>query len=292
MSKRVLITGSNGQLGKTLKDIVATEYNQNEYVFVGRSKFDITDFNHVANFLNASSFDYIINCAAYTNVEKAEDEPEKAFLINAEAVENLAIECKKRNIVLIHISTDYVFDGENPNPYLETDNTNPINTYGASKRKGEELIELILQQYYIVRTSWLYSIYKHNFVATISDKIKADANLKIVDSQYGTPTSSIALSRFLIFLTEKNIDFGTYHFSAKGETTWYDFALEIASYYESYDINKISPINTYITKAKRPQNSVLNNSKALRHFENIPHWKTQLEEVIDTIIENGNIGKR
>src|SRR5699024_1131609 len=164
--KKILITGANGQLGKCLKNM-ENHYPEIRFVFTSKEKLDIRDESGIKTLFQEQNFTHCINCAAYTNVEKAEKEPEKAFAINAEAVKNLAEICRDFDVVLLHISTDYVFDGEKNTPYSEIDQTNPINVYGASKLKGEEYIQEIWKKHFIFRTSWLYSQYGHNFYKTI-----------------------------------------------------------------------------------------------------------------------------
>jgi len=277
---KVLVTGSNGQLGKTLQEFYASSKDV-EFTFTTRDELDITNTKEIDQYLKKNDIDYCINCAAYTNVEKAEDEPEHAFLINSIAVHNLALACKKKGIILIHISTDYVFDGEKTKPYKESDETYPINTYGKSKLKGEQNIKAILDHYFIIRTSWLYSRFGHNFLDTILKKVLHNDDLKIVSSQTGSPTSCDDLAEFIYFLIlNKDITFGIYHFTSQKSTSWYGFAKHIASHFKAYDLKKIQPLETYKTKAERPSYSVLDLSKTLNIYPKINSWIHSVNETI------------
>lgn len=280
MKVRVLVTGANGQLGQTIKELYSND-NVIDFTFTTKSKLDITDPKEVDTFLSLNPFEYCINCAAFTNVEQAEISPEKAYLVNAEGVKNLATACKKHDITLIHISTDYVFDGKAHTPYKEDDKTNPLNVYGKSKLKGEEHIKHISSQYFIIRSSWLYSKFGNNFLKSIIGKIQKQEHLRITTSQKGTPTSCIDLSEFIIQLIKDKItSFGLYHFSALGETTWYGFALEICSHMKEFNCKNIKPVETYHSLAARPEYSVLDNSKARLFFNNQVLWNKSVETTI------------
>src|SRR5690606_5979781 len=225
--KKILVTGANGQLGRCIKD-AATDFPDLEFLFVSKEELDIENANLLKEYFTKNLFDYCINTAAYTNVEKAEGEAEKAFAINAEAVKNLALTCKENDVVLLHISTDYVFDGKKKSTYVETDITNPINVYGASKLKGEQYIQEIGNKFYIFRTSWLYSQYGHNFLKTILKYSQEGKPLTITTEQTGTPTNANDLARMILQVIEQDkADYGVYHYSNAGETTWYGFAAEI-----------------------------------------------------------------
>ena len=282
MKSKVLITGANGQLGKTIKEISSDFTNSIDFVFVEKSELDITNSKSVEIYFQSNKFDYCINCAAYTNVDLAETETKIAFDVNANAAKNLAVNCKAYNTTLIHVSTDYVFDGTKQSPYTESDLTNPINTYGESKLLGEDYIRKHLDNYFIIRTSWLYSKFNKNFVKTIFNKLKEDEKLTIITSQKGTPTSCNDLSYFILFLiTDAIKKFGTYHFSAKGETTWYGLALHISKFLSKS--SNVTPIKDYPTKAKRPFYSVLNNSKVeLLYSKPLIKW----EECVDEVLKN------
>ena len=281
MTTKVLVTGARSQLAKTLKEVSEAQPIDIQFLFLDKEAFDLTNFEQVESILKAGKFDYCVNCAAYTNVDLAETEVEQAFLVNAEAVEHLAQMCKSTQTRLIHISTDYVFDGNSGIPYKEAHATNPINKYGQSKRLGEEHIQSVLKEYFIIRASWLYSKYQGNFVYTIVDKIKSNSNLEITDSQKGSPTSASSLSKFILFLIDNKIgSYGVYHFSDQVEITWYDFALEIALSFKNYNSKKIKAGDSYKTKAKRPVYSVLDNSKVNEIYSDRLDWKSELDDVL------------
>lgn len=281
MKINVLVTGANGQLGKTIKNLFLVNDDGLEFTFVTKQELDISNKPSLIEYFNAKSFDYCINCAAYTNVEQAEESVEDAFRINSDAVSFLAECCSNSNVVLIHISTDYVFDGKKESPYLESDDTNPINEYGRSKLAGEKQIQALITQYFIIRTSWLYSQYPKNFVTTIASKIIENADLTITTSQTGTPTSCVELSKFLYWLILNRItDFGVYHFSAKGTATWYDFALNITEHFPEYNKDKITKTIEFKSKAQRPSYSVMDNSKVQSIYKHQNHWKTDLDAVV------------
>jgi dTDP-4-dehydrorhamnose reductase len=287
MSTKILVTGSNGQLGKTLKDLYQDNNDYLEFSFLTKSELDISNKETLNDYFKNHSFEYCINCAAYTNVEQAEESIEDAFRINAEAVGYLAESCNESNTTLIHISTDYVFDGKKGKPYSETDLTHPINEYGRSKLAGEELIKKSLKNYFIVRTSWLYSKHAKNFVTTIASKIKEDSDLTITTSQKGTPTSCVELSKFIYWLIKtESKDFGIYHFSAKGASTWYDFALKIADHFADYEKSKITSTTSFKSKAERPEYSVMDNSKVQKNYGAQNHWEVDVDAVVRDLLGN------
>lgn len=259
--KSVLVTGANGQLGKTIKEL----YKENEiglrFVFVSKEALDIASKDGLKLFFKNNSFDYCINCAAYTNVEQAEKTPEIAYLINAVGVKNLAEICDENNTVLIHISTDYVFDGEKTEPYTVKDAPNPINEYGKSKLEGEKYIQNILTRYFIVRTSWLYSKkYGNNFYKAILNKAKTESQLSITTAQKGCPTDTLNLSQFIIKLIQENRgDYGVFHFCDEKVMTWHGFAKQILTENNLNQSTKLVEVNNYRTFARRPKSSVLKN---------------------------------
>jgi len=260
--KTVLVTGANGQLGKCFQE-KAENFPRLKFIWKTSAELDITDKKNLQHFFEKNSIDYCLNCAAYTNVEKVESEEETAFLVNAEAVKNLAEICKKEDTTLIHFSTDYVFDGASSKSYIETDRTNPINIYGASKLEGEQHIQNTLTRYFIFRTSWLYSAYGHNFYKTILKKSdKKDCELFITGEQKGTPTNAHDLAEAVLKIIEtEKIAFGLYHFTNNGEASWYTFAKEILKISNRLDQVNLHESNYYKTIAKRPTNSVLNTAK-------------------------------
>ena len=255
---RVLVTGSGGQLGKTFKEFII-DYKEGVFDFKTSQELDITVSEKVDWTLKKGDYDYCINCAAYTNVEQAEKYPEKAFLVNAEGVKNLAEACKDHKTTLIHISTDYVFDGTKEKPYIVGDLTNPINEYGKSKLNGEKYIREILSNYYIIRTSWLYSKkYGHNFYRTILPKAEQGAELKITDEQKGCPTNTETLAKFVLEeVIFGNQAFGTYHVTDGEPMTWFDFAKHILKENKLTHRANLVLDRNYRTFAKRPKNSVI-----------------------------------
>lgn len=282
MNVRVLVTGANGQLGQTIKDLFLENKDDVEFVFAEKKILDISDIGAIEEFFKEKKINYCINCAAYTNVEQAEDSSALAFKINAEAARNLAIVCNQNNVILIHVSTDYVFNGENNRPYTETDIAKPLNEYGKSKLLGEQYILDNTKDYFIIRTSWLYSKYGNNFLKTIVNKIKENTPLKITTAEVGTPTSCIDLAGFIYFLIlSKSNAFGIYHYSNEGKATWYDFAIEIASHFKSYNIANITPVDSFKTKAERPKYSVLSKTKVKKLTgRTIQDWKDSVEAIL------------
>ena len=277
--KSVIVLGSQGQLGKTLRDV--SNIDANKFHFYSRSEIDITDKKDLEEVFKNSDFDYCINCAAYTNVEAAENNTQEAFLINAEGVKNIAEVCETYQVKLIHISTDYVFDGNKKTPYTNTDNTNPINQYGKSKLQGELYIQEQLKAYYIIRTSWLYSLHGKNFFKTIINKIENDEVLNITTEQEGTPTSCLDLVEFILHIIKKDaVPYGIYNFSAKGSTTWFGFAKEIAKHFNPQKTDTILPSEKFQTLAKRPKYSVLNLNETEKHYRELKCWEISVSEMV------------
>ena len=281
MSTNIVVTGSNGQLGSCIQ-LIAQGYKELNIDFFSSSELDITSEEQIGSLFTQTSIDYVINCAAYTNVEQAEKEPEKAYQVNTEGVRLLAESCKENDAVLIHISTDYVFDGSKSTPYTEEDIPNPINEYGKSKLAGEKYIQQILNQYFIIRTSWLYSQFGKNFYKTILQKSETQDKLTIVDSEIGTPTSAMDLSNFILNLINLRSDnYGLFHYSNTGQATWYDFAYEILKAYGKLDVVKLEKTDYYPTFAKRPGYSVLSKKKTITYTEQTPpNWKDSLQELM------------
>jgi dTDP-4-dehydrorhamnose reductase len=281
--KTVLVTGASGQLGSCIKRLSKAE-DSIDWLFMDSSEIDITSQCDLEECFKSKRIDYCINTAAYTNVEKAESEKEKALKINADAVKNLAKICKKNRTVLIHISTDYVFDGKTGRPYLETDSTNPINVYGASKLKGETYIQANMNEYFIFRTSWLFSEFGHNFYKTILKKAAENAILNITTEQTGTPTNANHLAQLVLkLIREKNSDYGLYHFSNLGETTWYGFAEEILRVSNNLEKIKLNKDNSYKTIAARPLYSVLDKQKLKETLKFTPvSWEEAVRDVYQT----------
>lgn len=280
--KKVLVTGASGQLGQCIKRM-SSRYQECEFTFTTSDDLDLSLFGVVSAFFRTHKFDYCINCAAYTQVEQAEKEQELAYLINAEAVKNLAEICAENECALIHISTDYVFDGKTQSPYTEEDETAPLNVYGASKLLGEEYIRRNMTRYFILRTSWLYSDKGQNFFNTIRKKAAAGEELQITTKQIGTPTNAYDLAEFMLELVVSGSKkYGLYHYSNLGEASWYDFALEILTLENSK--TKISKNDDYQTIATRPVYSVLNKNKIIDTFKiDIPDWKESLKKVYQNL---------
>jgi len=279
--KKILITGANGQLGKCIKD-ASENYPELSFLFASREDLNIVNEGATLKLFTENNFDYCINAAAYTNVEKAESEQEKAFQINAEGVKNLALICNQFGTTLIQISTDYVFDGEKTTPYTEEDETNPINVYGASKLKGEQYLQEICEKHFIIRTSWLYSQYGHNFYNSILKFAKEGRELKITTEQTGTPTNANDLADALLnIVTNNSKEYGIYNFSNTGEANWYDFAKAILQHTKQFDPRKLAKTDHYRTFAKRPKNSVLDTLKYKNIFgKGLTNWKESLSTLI------------
>ncbi len=255
--KRILVTGASGQLGLCIKEI-QTKYPQLYFFFKNSIELNILDAKRLTEVFQENEIDYCINCAAYTNVEMAEQFPNKAFEINAEGVRQLASACKVKNVILIHISTDYVFDGKKNTPYNTDDITLPINNYGKSKLQGEKYIQAILSNHFIVRTSWLYSTYGNNFYLKVLNKARNGENLTITDAQVGCPTNGLNLAAYLIEIILRNSEnFGIYHFTDNEVMTWYEFAKKIIQENHLENTTKIVRDNNYRSFVARPQYSVL-----------------------------------
>ncbi|MBW8198967.1 dTDP-4-dehydrorhamnose reductase [Flagellimonas abyssi] len=256
---KILVTGSNGQLGKTLKELALGLENLSFY-FKTSKELDITRVDQLLDTFEKEQYDFCINCAAYTNVEEAEKFPDLANQVNAEGVKNLAEVCKKQQTSLIHISTDYVFDGKKEGGYTVEDKTNPINVYGKSKLAGEKFIQQIQPNHYIIRTSWLYSKkYGHNFYLTILRKASEGTELRITDQQIGCPTDTITLARFILdeIVIAGDKPFGLYHVTDGRPMTWFDFAKKILEDNRLTEKAELVLDRNYRTFAARPKNSVL-----------------------------------
>lgn len=289
--KSILVTGAKGQLGSELKEIInLNPISDCSFVFTDIDTLDITDKIAIENFVNENNIELIVNCAAYTAVDKAETETDNATVINSIAPAYLAETAIKHKARLIHISTDYVFDGTGNIPYKEDDETNPRSAYGLTKQGGELAIMNILSESIIIRTSWLYSTYGNNFVKTILKYGKERGTLDVVTDQIGTPTYAFDLAKVIIKIIESFYsgitDFkpGIYHYTNEGVCSWYDFAKEILAMSGIACI--VNPIETkdYPLPAKRPSYSILNKSKIKSTFNiSIPYWKDSLRECLDRL---------
>ena len=290
---KVLVTGKNGQLGKSIHKIVTNNEQNSEFVFVGKEVLDLSSQDSIINYFNSNSFDVIINCAAYTEVDKAEKEIELANYINHIAIGKIAEISNNHKVKLIHISTDFIFDGVSEKAYLESDNPNPLNIYGKSKLAGEVAVCAAMKKNaIIIRTSWLYSEYSNNFVNTIIRKSQKIGELNVVSDQYSSPTNANDLAEVIIQIINhnkfRNHDQLTqiYHYSGYGVCSWFEFAREILDL-ANIDC-QVNPIEAkdYLTTAKRPKYSFLNTDKIAKDFDlEIPFWKDSLKVSIDNLLE-------
>ena len=289
MSKHLLVTGANGQLGREIREL-SSYFPDYEFTFITRDELDLSDALAIKVWFANKAFDVIINCAAYTAVDKAETEAELAFAINTTAVQTLAQIAKQQGISMLHISTDYVFAGDSCKPYQETDATCPQGVYGQSKLDGElTMLAINPDRSVIIRTSWVYSRFGNNFVKTMVRLGKERRELSVIYDQVGTPTSAKDLALVLLMIIDSpqlQSQSGTeiYHYSNEGVCSWYDFAIAI---FKSAPIRcKVIPIETkdYPTPAKRPHYSLLNKAKIKNTFDlTIPYWKDSLPECLQHI---------
>jgi len=281
---KILVTGGNGQLGSELK-VLSDVYPEFNFDFTDTHSLDITSDKKVLNYFENNSFDYCINCAAYTLVDKAETDAILADKVNNLGSSNISLACKKYDTILIHISTDFVFDGKSNVAYTENDAHAPINVYGETKLKGEFAVQKILQKYFIIRTSWLYSSFGNNFVKTMLKLAITKNTLNVIDDQVGTPTFARDLARVVLNIIENNnTSYGLYHYSNEGVSSWFDFAQAIFEY--SYLNTEVIPIVTehYPTPAKRPRFTVLNKTKIKENCKiKIPYWRDSLKECLKLI---------
>lgn len=277
-SKRILVTGANGQLGSEMRRL--GEISPNEYIFTDVAELDITDKDAVIAFTQQNNINVIVNCAAYTNVDKAEDDEATAELINATAVRNLAEAAKSVDATLFHVSTDYVFGSEGNTPRTEDMPLNPLGAYGRTKLHGEQAIAEVGAKAIIIRTAWLYSEYGNNFLKTMLRLTKEKETLNVVFDQVGTPTYAGDLAMTIFSIIEGdyyNGNEGVYHFSNEGVCSWYDFAQEIST--AMGHKCQICPChsNEFPSKVTRPPYSVLDKTKIKRTFGvDIPHWRESM----------------
>ncbi len=296
----VLVTGANGQLGQSIK-FISKNYLDIDFVFCDSTVLDITNLDNVTQIFEQFKPNFCINTAAYTAVDKAESEPEKAYLINVVGAKNLALVCKEYDTILLHVSTDFVFDGTstelsvtNGKGYTEQDIPNPTGVYGQTKLDGEKAIQEIFENYFIIRTSWVYSQFGNNFMKTMLRLASERDTISVVNDQIGTPTNAVDLAQVLINIichTERsrsahNIgfeinNFGIYNFSNEGKCSWYEFALKI------FEVNNLKinvqpiPTSNYPTPAKRPSFSVLDKTKIKSTFKiDIKSWEESLKTII------------
>ncbi|MHC1705185.1 MAG: dTDP-4-dehydrorhamnose reductase [Tenuifilaceae bacterium] len=286
---KLLVTGSNGQLGSEIKSI-SSQFPSISLIYTDVDELDITNPEAVNKILVSNKPDFVVNCAAYTAVDKAEQDIEAATKINSLAPGILAKACSDNNCKLIHISTDYVFDGESHKPYDELSKVNPTSQYGISKLKGEEAV-LKSGVSMVIRTSWLYSSFGLNFVKTIIRNAKIKPELRVVFDQVGSPTYAKDLANAILAIVNKgkeNFKPEIFHYSNEGVCSWYDFAVEIVSYTKLEC--KISPIETkdYPLPAKRPHYSVFNKAKIRNLYQlEIPHWRKSLNDCLNIMMKDG-----
>ena len=285
--KKILVTGANGQLGQCLQKI-SSQFEEFEFIFTDSETLDITNKEEVNDFFWQNAPDFCINAAAYTAVDLAETDIEKAFLVNADGTENLAEACAENNAQFIHVSTDYVFDGENNLAYTEEDFTNPLGVYGASKLAGDELALEVNPCSVILRTSWVYSEFGKNFVKTMLSLFATKEELNIVADQFGQPTNANDLAEAIMkIIKSEKITPGIFNFSNLGRISWFDFAEKIAELSEAKI--KLNAIETsqYPTPAKRPKNSVLDLDRISKTYAiQLKPWEESLEGCVQILQNN------
>lgn len=283
----VLVTGANGQLGQAIQ-FIAKKHIEIQFVFCNSSDLNITDLESCKQKFEEIKPDYCINAAAYTAVDKAESEVENATLINVTGAKNIALTCKEFNAKLIHVSTDFVFDGEKQTPYNEADQTNPKGVYGQTKLDGENAVEETWEKHFIIRTSWVYSKFANNFMKTMLRLGSERNTLSVVNDQIGTPTNAVDLAKAILKIIELTPDaannYGIYNFSNEGQCSWFEFAKKI------FEVNQISidlqpiPTSSYPTPAARPKFSVLDKSKIKKTFNiEIADWEQSLIDLKETL---------
>jgi dTDP-4-dehydrorhamnose reductase len=292
----IWLVGNKGMLGYDVEKLLLEE-RLNYYAT--DMEVDITNYKNLEKFGRDKEIKWVINCSGYTKVDKAEEEIDEAFRINKEGVRNIALFSAKRQIRLIHISTDYIFDGRQKAPfvYSEDDKTNPINIYGKSKLAGEEEIKNVLEEYYIIRTAWLYGLQGNNFVYTMLRLFKERDLVKVAEDQWGSPTYTVDLAGAILKIIEDDsVSYGIYHFTNEGVTSWYEFAraiykkAKILGLIEDRKKAEIQPIKTedYPTAARRPKYSVLSKEKIEKEFNiKIPYWRESLEKCLKRILDEG-----
>jgi len=293
MPKTIIVTGGSGQLGQSIRGLVGSDVGC-RYLFPSREQLDLTDSASIDAFFEAKTFDLIINCAAHTAVDQAESEPELADQINHLAVKKLAKVAANQHARLIHISTDYVFNGENFKPYIESDKVAPQGVYGLSKLRGEQVVQSLMpNNALIIRTSWVYSEFGSNFVKTMLKLAGQRDELNVIYDQVGTPTYAGDLAKAILHMIESEafnqpeFETAVYHYSNEGVCSWYDFAITVFEL-SGVDCN-VRPIETkdYPTPAKRPHYSVLNKAKIKQAYDiQIPYWKDALQRCLQALEDN------
>jgi dTDP-4-dehydrorhamnose reductase len=284
MPENILVTGANGQLGMEFRAL-EKKYPAVHFVFVAKEDLSITDTTSLEKFFSANSFSYCINCAAYTAVDKAESEQELSYQINAQATGNLAAMCKAFSARFIHFSTDYVFNGLGTAPYKESDKTDPVNVYGASKLKGEAFAMLNNNDTMIFRTSWVYSSYGKNFVKTMLRLMSEKERIGVVSDQVGSPTYAADLAEAVMqIISSEKFTPGIYNYSNEGIISWYEFATAIKNSTGSNCLVNAIRTSDYPTPAKRPHYSVLDTQKFKDTFQiSIPNWEASLAKCLSVL---------
>lgn len=285
---KILVTGCNGQLGNELRDLFEANH-PGITTYIDKDDLDITNADAVRSYLRRNDYSHIINCAAYTAVDKAEEEKLACASVNIDGIANLASNADELGIKIVHISTDYVFDGKTYLPYKESDKVSPLSQYGTSKRKGETALLGLAPESVIIRTGWLYSSYGHNFVKTILNKAKTDKEILVVSDQIGTPTYAADLAKAIetIVFARQWVS-GIFNFSNEGVASWYDFAVAILRLAKIENV-KIIPVTSddYVTAAKRPFYSVLDKTRFKATYNVlIPHWTDALGKCLNKL-QNG-----
>lgn len=287
---RILVTGCKGQLGYDVSKELTKRGDTS--VSVDVEEMDITDKTTVENYISKAKVDAVIHCAAYTAVDAAEDNVELCRTINRDGTQNIANACKKNNLKMIYISTDYVFNGEGETPWDPDENREPLNVYGQTKYEGELAVENTLDKYFIVRISWVFGLNGKNFVRTMLNLGKTHEKLTVVADQIGSPTYTVDLAKLLVEMIHSD-KFGRYHATNEGICSWYDFTCEImkqaAEYYPEYANVEVSPVSSdaYPTKAKRPSNSRMSKDKLIENgFDRLPTWQDALRRYLKELKDN------
>lgn len=291
---KILITGANGQLGNELR-LLSGNRPQDQFTFVDIEEMDLGTDEAIEQYFEGKGFDFVIHCAAYTAVDKAEDDQSLAFRINADAVKAIASICKRKSMRMIHISTDYVFAGNGNAPISEDETPSPLSVYGASKLAGERHVLDILDNAYVIRTAWVYSSFGKNFVKTISKLARERATLSVVNDQIGSPTYAGDLASAILQIVDKikaGLDRpGIYHYSNEGAISWFDFAWFIVDYERLACHVQPIPSASYPTRAIRPQFSVLDKQKLKNVFGiEVPHWYASLRRCLVSLKEQNVSG--
>nr|WP_317632610.1 dTDP-4-dehydrorhamnose reductase [uncultured Flavobacterium sp.] len=284
MSKHILVTGANGQLGQSLQEI-SKAYPKLKFTFLSKAQLDITNQKEVLEYVGNSNFDAVVNCAAYTAVDKAESEEDAAYLINVKATAYLAEATALKNIPFIHISTDYVFGGWVSQPRKETDKVDPINVYGKTKLEGENKALNSNSKTIIIRTSWVYSQFANNFVKTMLRLFKEKEEIQVVNDQIGSPTNALDLADAIAqILSKGEMEYGIFNYSNEGNCSWFEFAMKIKELTNA--TTKIIPVPTtaFPTAAKRPAFSLLDKTKIKTSYQiQIPEWESSLIKMLKEI---------